>query len=150
MFGAEVSGVAEVVQASGWFLENAWIVPIIPAVAFFLIIFFGKKLPMKGSELGILSMLATLFFSAMAVWQWIDAVNSAPEGSAMAPVIKSWTWWTTGGFDFTIGQHMDGLSLTVLIVVAFMSSIFYKILRIKRQHPTGPSSRQKPICADPL
>jgi len=123
MFGAEVSGVAEVVQAYGWFLENAWIIPIIPAVAFFLIIFFGKKLPMKGSELGILSMLATLFFSAMAGWQWIDAVNSAPAGSAMAPVIKSWTWWTTGGFDFTIGQHMDGLSLTVLIVVAFISTL---------------------------
>jgi len=123
MFGAEVSGVAEVVQASGWFLENAWIIPIIPAVAFFLIIFFGKKLPMKGSELGILSMLATLFFSAMAGWQWIDAVNSAPKGASMTPVIKTWTWWTTGGFDFTIGQHMDGLSLTVLIVVAFISTL---------------------------
>jgi NADH-quinone oxidoreductase subunit L len=123
MFGAESTGVAELVQASGWFLENAWIIPIIPAVAFFLIIFFGKKMPMKGAELGILSMLATLFFSAMAGWQWIDAVNSAPEGAAMAPVIKSWTWWTTGGFDFTIGQHMDGLSLTVLIVVAFISTL---------------------------
>ena len=124
MIGAEVStGVAEVVEVSGWFIEHVWLVPIIPAVAFFLIIFFGKKLPMKGSELGILSMLATLFFSAMAGWQWIDAVNSAPSGSFMTPVVKTWTWWTTGGIDFTIGQHIDGLALTVLIVVAFISSL---------------------------
>jgi NADH-quinone oxidoreductase subunit L len=124
MIGAsESTGVAEVVQVSGWFVENVWIVPVIPAVAFFLILFFGKKLPMKGSELGILSMLASLFFSAMAVWQWIDAVNAAPEGSFMTPVVKTWTWWTTAGFDFTIGQHIDGLALTVLIVVAFISSL---------------------------
>jgi NADH:ubiquinone oxidoreductase subunit 5 (subunit L)/multisubunit Na+/H+ antiporter MnhA subunit len=100
MFGAEVSnGVAEVVQASGWFLENAWVIPVIPAIAFFLIIFFGKKLPMKGSELGILSMLATLFFSAMAVWQWIDAVNSAPK------VLKCCQW----------SRHGHGGQLVVLI-----------------------------------
>ena len=124
MIGAEeATGVAEVIEVSGWFIEHVWLVPIIPAVAFFLIIFFGKKLPMKGSELGILSMLATLFFSAMAGWQWIDAVNSAPSGSFMTPVVKSWTWWTTGGIDFTIGQHIDGLALTVLIVVAFISSL---------------------------
>jgi NADH-quinone oxidoreductase subunit L len=41
----------------------------------------------------------------------------------MLPVVKTWTWWTTGGFDFTIGQHIDGLSLTVLIVVAFISTL---------------------------
>ena len=40
-------------EAAGWFLENAWLIPVIPAVAFFGIIFFGKKLPRGGSELGI-------------------------------------------------------------------------------------------------
>ena len=31
---------AEVVASSGWFLDHAWLIPIIPAVAFVLIIFF--------------------------------------------------------------------------------------------------------------
>ena len=44
MFAAET---AEKVLSSGFFLENAWLVPVIPAVAFALIIFFGKKMPLK-------------------------------------------------------------------------------------------------------
>jgi len=114
---------AAVALKSGWFLENAWIIPIIPAVAFALIIFFGKKLPMKGSELGVLSMVASLVFAGGAAWQWIDRVNSASEGQYIEPVIRTWTWWQSGGFDLTIGQHMDGLSLTVLVVVAFISTL---------------------------
>ena len=52
------SGEAEVLAplASGWFLENAWLIPVVPAIAFALIILIGKRLPMKGSELGVLSM----------------------------------------------------------------------------------------------
>ncbi|MBU3703459.1 MAG: NADH-quinone oxidoreductase subunit L [Ilumatobacteraceae bacterium] len=114
---------AAVALKSGWFLENAWIIPIIPAVAFALIIFFGKKLPLKGSELGVLSMVGSLVFAGGAAYQWIDRVNSASEGQYIEPVIRTWTWWQSGGFDLTIGQHMDGLSLTVLVVVAFISTL---------------------------
>ena len=46
--------------STGWFLENAWLIPVIPGVAFFVIILFGKRLPMKGSEVGIASMAAAL------------------------------------------------------------------------------------------
>ena len=120
---AEASTVAHKALSSGWFLEHAFIIPIIPAVAFALIIFFGKKLPMKGSELGILSMLASLVFSVGAALQWISRVNGAAQEQYVDPVIRSWTWWDSGGFEFGIGQHIDGLSLTILVVVAFISSL---------------------------
>jgi NADH-quinone oxidoreductase subunit L len=114
---------AEVVLSSGWFLEHAYIIPLIPAFAFLLIIFFGKRMPMKGSEFGIASMLAALVFSGGAAYQWIQRVNSAGEEAFIEPVIKSWTWWQNGGFSFGIGQHIDGLSLTILVVVAFISTL---------------------------
>ncbi len=123
MMFAEASTVAHEALSSGWFLEHAFIIPIIPAVAFALIIFFGKKLPMKGSELGILSMLASLVFAVGAALQWINRVNGATEEQFIDPVIRSWTWWNSGGFEFGIGQHIDGLSLTILVVVAFISSL---------------------------
>ncbi|MFM8948633.1 MAG: hypothetical protein ACKOHO_07040, partial [Acidimicrobiaceae bacterium] len=85
--------------ASGWFLENAWLIPVIPAVAFALIILIGKRLPMKGSELGVASMLASLVLSAGAAYQWIQRVNSATEEQFVEPVIRSWSWWRSGGFD---------------------------------------------------
>lgn len=120
---AEASTVADKALSSGWFLEHAFIIPVIPAVAFALIIFFGKKLPMKGSELGVLSMVASLVFSVGAALQWINRVNGATEEQYIDPVIRSWTWWNSGGFEFGIGQHIDGLSLTILVVVAFISSL---------------------------
>jgi NADH-quinone oxidoreductase subunit L len=109
--------------ASGWFLENAWLIPVIPAIAFALIILIGKRLPMKGSELGVASMLASLVLSAGAAYQWIQRVNSATEEQFIEPVIRSWSWWRSGGFDFGIGQHIDGLSVVVLFVVAFISTL---------------------------
>jgi NADH-quinone oxidoreductase subunit L len=121
MFAA--SEVAANALKTGWFLQHAWIIPIIPAVAFALIIFFGKKLPMKGSELGVLSMVASLVMAGGAAFQWIDRVNSASEEQFIDPIVKTWTWWQSGGFKLTIGQHIDGLSLTVLVVVAFISSL---------------------------
>ena len=38
------------VQATGWFLETAWLIPALPALSFFLILFFGKKMKYKGAE----------------------------------------------------------------------------------------------------
>ena len=29
----------------GWFLEHAYVIPLIPAASFFLILFFGKRMP---------------------------------------------------------------------------------------------------------
>ena len=114
---------AETVLTSGWFLDHAYIIPLIPAVAFFLIIFFGKRMPMKGSEFGIASMVGALVFSGGAAYQWIQRVNGVSEETFVEPVIKSWTWWQNGGFSFGIGQHIDGLSLTILVVVAFISTL---------------------------
>ena len=109
--------------SSGWFLENSWLIPIIPAVGFALIIFFGKRLPMKGSEIGVISMVASLGMSAGSAYQWIQRVGSAAEGQFVEPVIRTWNWWQIGGVNLTIGQSIDGLAVTILVVVAFISTL---------------------------
>ena len=107
----------------GWFLDNAWLAPLVPTVGFFLIVFFGKRLPKKGSEIGVLSLAASLVLALGAAWQWIARVGSAGEEQFVAPVVRTWTWWQSGGIEFTIGQHIDGLSVIVLVVVAFISTL---------------------------
>ena len=113
---------AHAVESAGWFLEHAWLIPLIPAIAFFGIIFFGKRLPKGGSELGILSMVAALVIAAGASLQWIDRVDAA-HGEEVAPVVKQWTWWQSGGIEFGIGQQIDGLAVMALILVAFISTL---------------------------
>jgi len=123
MFAAATEAATDVVLKSGWFLENAWVIPIIPALSFFLIIFFGKRMPKKGSEFGVASMIGALVFAGGATYQWIQRVNGAPEGAFVSPVVKTWTWWQNSGVSFGIGQHVDGLTVAILLVVAFISTL---------------------------
>jgi NADH-quinone oxidoreductase subunit L len=106
---------------TGWFLDNAWLIPLIPGVAFAVIILFGKRLPFKGAEVGIASMAAATVLAAGTAYQWIERTDSVPEDAFVDPVVRSWTWWESGGIEFGIGQYVDGLATMMLLLVAFIS-----------------------------
>ncbi|HET9444524.1 MAG TPA: NADH-quinone oxidoreductase subunit L, partial [Acidimicrobiales bacterium] len=53
-------------------LENIWLIPATTAAAFFVILMVGKRLPMKGAEVGVLALAMTFGFSMVAAVQWID------------------------------------------------------------------------------
>ena len=134
-------------ESAGWFLEHAWLIPLIPGVAFFLIIGFGKRMPRGGSEIGIASMLASLVIAAGTAYQWIQRVDApvaegehaltkgsfgfartfseeaAEAGHEVAPVIKSLNWFDIGNLQVSIGSHIDGLAVTLLLLVAFISTL---------------------------
>ena len=134
--------------SSGWFLENLWLAALIPAIGFALIIFFGKKMPNRGSEFGLASMASALVIASGAAWQWMARVDSGSEaahggeaagliqtfgrsvpraaegGEAepfIEPVVSSWVWWQNAGLEFGIGSFGDGLSILLLWLVAFIS-----------------------------
>jgi NADH-quinone oxidoreductase subunit L len=140
MLGAET-----VELTSGWFLENAWLTGLIPVIGFAIIIAFGKKLPMKGAEIGLASMAASLVVAVGAGVQWMQRTNSAEEHSEeavgllqafgrslpsategeaepfIAPVVKTWVWWQNSGLEFGIGSSVDGLAVLILALVAFIA-----------------------------
>ena len=72
-------------------LDYAWIIPIIPAASFFLILFFGKRLPRKGSEIGVAA-VGIAFVLAIVVnvnwWGHVDDSSSA-SGEAAPPAAVS-------------------------------------------------------------
>ena len=114
-------------ESAGWFLEHAWLIPLIPGVAFAIIILFGKYevngkrvLPWAGAEVGIASMMAALVISIGTAYQWIHHVRGVAEAE---PVIKTWTWWQAGGLRFGLGEHIDGLAVMMLLLVAFISTL---------------------------
>ncbi len=75
---------------------------------------------MQGSELGLASMAAATVLAAGAGIQWIQRSNDAGEGF-VEPVIRKWTWWQNAGVEFSIGEHIDGLAVMALLLVAFIS-----------------------------
>ena len=114
-------------ESAGWFLEHAWLIPLIPGVAFAVIILFGKfevngkrVLPWSGAEVGVASMVAALVLSVGAGYQWIHRIRGVAEAE---PVIKTWTWWQSGGLKFGLGEHIDGLAVMLLFLVSFISTL---------------------------
>ena len=126
-------------------LSNAWIIPAIPAVSFFLVLFFGKRLPLRGAEIGITAVGASFVLSVVAVFQWIDRVDNATghsEGlralgrgifsaatghgdAAVQPVVSSITWWQNGLVKFAVGTRVDGLVVMMLFVVTLISLLVH-------------------------
>ena len=106
----------------GWFLENAWLIPVIPGIAFALILLVGKRMPRGGSEIGIVSMLASLVLAAGAAYQWINHVD-ASHGEEVEAVLSRWEWFRIGELRVSIGSHIDGLAVVMLLLVAFISTL---------------------------
>ena len=127
-------------------LNNGWIIPAIPAVSFLLILLFGKHLPKKGAELGIGAVGASFILSCVAVYQWIDRVETATGGkesglralgrgvfgaegghgeAVVTPVVHHLTWWQNGGFEFGVGIRMDGLAVMMCFVVTLISLLVH-------------------------
>src|SRR3954471_15008866 len=98
-----------------FFLRNAWLIPAIPGACFFLILFFGKRLPGKGAAIGILGVGLSFVLSAGAAYQWIH-MNGPREA-----VERHVTWFKMGGVDVHAGTHVDGLTVMMLFVVTFIS-----------------------------
>ncbi|HAY66669.1 MAG TPA: hypothetical protein DCY82_00055, partial [Acidimicrobiaceae bacterium] len=212
---AESGGLA--VEASGFFLENVWIIPAIMAVSFAIILGFGKRMPRGGSEVGIAAVGVCFILALLTAGQWIGQVNEAanctPEtcdyieysidgvdhqgdagyipvdykayaddqahaadeahaddgeshdtdtdahsdegaypidtnagssdgesasaltafteaeagstAAAAVAVVSERTWWSNGGIDFTIGTMVDGLTVTLLVVVTLVSMLVH-------------------------
>jgi NADH-quinone oxidoreductase subunit L len=132
-----------------WFLENAWLVPLIPAVSFALILFFGKRLPKHGSEIGITALGASWVLAVGALYQWIQRVQDAGSGKGslgiigalgrsigrpfaeggtepiVAPVTKSITWFQNGNLRLSAGTQIDGLSVILLFIVTTVSLLVH-------------------------
>jgi NADH-quinone oxidoreductase subunit L len=90
----------------------AWIVVILPLGTFFLIAFFGKRLPGKGAGLGIAAMAVGLVLSLLVLWHFV---------TGGAPAEQSISWFSIGGFEFELGTYVDGLTAVMLVVVTLVS-----------------------------
>ncbi|MFV2039898.1 MAG: NADH-quinone oxidoreductase subunit L, partial [Acidimicrobiales bacterium] len=100
-------GPSVVVQASGWFLENAWIIPLLPAISFVIILFFGKRMPYKGAEVGITALAVAFLLAVLTLGQWVtqvdDAQDEAPQTEQGEEGEEALNVELAAGDDITIG-----------------------------------------------
>ncbi len=111
------------VSSAGWFLDNAWLVPLLPALSFVGILLFGKRLPRKGAEFGVAAVAGSFVLACGAVVAWIGHRDAAHEG--VAAVHRTVGWLQSGGVEFDAGILVDGLSVMMLFVVTAVSLLVH-------------------------
>jgi NADH-quinone oxidoreductase subunit L len=104
-----------------WFLTNAWLIPLLPALSFVVILLFGKKLPSKGSEVGVASVAVSFVLAIGTAIAWIQTKPSGPDHVRAVPQNNLFEWFHFGGTGTEFGIHIDGLSVMLLFVVTFIA-----------------------------
>ena len=139
-----------VTESGNWFLRNAWLIPLLPALSFVGILFFGKRLPRGGSELGIAALGIALLLSVCTGLAWmshrddyhgqeihLSVVAVDHDGPAADPgghqvhgepsvaVTNTVTWFQAGGVEFTAGTLVDGPAVMMLFMVTLVSLLIH-------------------------
>ena len=104
-----------------WFLRNAWLIPLLPSVSFVVILLFGKRLPHKGSEVGVTAVAGSFLLAIGTAIAWIQRSPSGPDHIRPNAVNDLFVWFRFGGTTTNFGIHIDGLAAMLLFVVGFIS-----------------------------
>ena len=107
--------------------EYAWLIPLIPVLAFVLIIAFGRRLPGEGAYVAIAAMLTSFVMSVVLAVQWF--AHSTPPYPPLAggdiggvePFSRSVNWMP--GLGVNMGYSVDALSCVMLLVVTIVASM---------------------------
>src|SRR4051812_5413139 len=134
-------------------LHYVWLMPALMAESFVAILFFGKRLPKKGSEIGIAAVGLCFVFSIFCAAAWfhhadeqrhaaapptsttqVEGATGGGEGEAAAegeherpvdPITTERTWFDVGGQSFEVGTLVDGLSIMMFFVVSLISLLVH-------------------------
>jgi NADH-quinone oxidoreductase subunit L len=94
-------------------IRFAWLIPSLPAVAFFVILLFGKRLPGQGAPVGIGAAGLSFLLSLIVLGHFVNGGQ---------PVERSVFYFDGGSFfKVEIGTFVDGLTAVMLIVVTTVS-----------------------------
>ena len=112
-------------------LDHVWLLPAVSGAAFLLILFFGKRMPFQGKEVGIASIAFNFVLACVFVVNWVNRkpaiggeAAEGGEGGAShirEPVRRIFTWYKDGNIKVTLGWHVDGFTVSMIFLVAFVS-----------------------------
>jgi NADH-quinone oxidoreductase subunit L len=97
-------------------LEQAWLIPVLPLVSSLLIVFFGKRTPLRGAGIGIVAVGLSFLFSLVVFFQVLGGTE---------PVQRTWEWFHLGSFRLELGTNVDGLSAMMFVVVTTVSLLVH-------------------------
>ena len=111
---------AETVLDPGVIGGFAWLVPLLPILSFFVIMFFGNRMKNRGHAVGIFSVGAGLL---------ISLVSFVELAGGRGTIERSWTWFELGAGDHPLhlefGMNLDFLTALMFVVVCAISLLVH-------------------------
>jgi NADH-quinone oxidoreductase subunit L len=100
-------------------MSDAWLIPVLPAAAFVVLVLFGNYLPRKGDWLAILAIFGSFVLFFFVAHDLTGAL--ARTGEEFAGVSNSITWFKVGDvFQVRLGVFVDQIAVVMLAVVTFI------------------------------
>jgi NADH-quinone oxidoreductase subunit L len=102
-------------------LQFLWAVPALPFAGFLVLAIIGGRLRRgMAAAIGVGSIGVSATLALLVAGSFI---SSPSEGRAFSQTL--WTWIDVGGFEATAGFYLDALSLTMMLVVAFVAFLIH-------------------------
>lgn len=94
--------------------QFAWLVPLMPLIAFLILIAAGRQLKESGAYVSI---LASLVSFALAVLIFVERLG----GNVQDYTWEEWEWIKIGDFSLFMGFEVTNLNALMLVIVTFVS-----------------------------
>jgi F420H2 dehydrogenase subunit L len=105
--------------------EFAFLIPLLPALAFVITFFFGRKIPSGGAIIPILSIAASFIISLLITLKLLANPDEV--------ISQSYPWFAV----FNIGVLIDPLAAVMLSMVSFVSLLIHIYAVSYMSHDTG-------------
>ena len=96
---------------------------ITPLLSFLLLVCLGRHLrPINVMIIGFSTMLIT---NLITIFTCIDFIKNTVPDMLLVYTRPLWTWFSVGDFVVPLSLTLDGLSLTFLVIIAFLGLLIY-------------------------
>ncbi len=117
------------------FIEYAWLIPIIPLVAFLVIGFFGHRTPEGGGYIAVGAAGLAFVLSALVGYEILT-------GKVSAPYVDQVLWLEISqGITLDFGLYLDNLAVLMMIFASLISTLIF-IYSIGYMHDEGEKKRR--------
>lgn len=97
-------------------IQNAWLIPLLPLLAFAVITAVGRRLRTGAAYLGIVATFGAFVLSLAVLWEM-----RAPGAGAT----RVWEWLTVGERTITMGFEVNPLNALMLVIVSLVSFLVH-------------------------
>ncbi len=102
-------------------MDDAWVLPALPAAAFVVLLLVSQYLPRKGDYIAIGAMAASFALALVIAADVADAIGAVPPGG-FEGVASSFQWLEIPDYiEIRMGTYVDQITLVMLVCVTFVA-----------------------------